>query len=73
MDAKQFRELLEVAQDFKLERFEIDNLKVVFTPNSFYNETKPDLALANTQDADELMLAHIEKMKSQALGGFNQV
>lgn len=73
MDAKQFRELLEVAKEFKLERFETNDLKVVFTPNSFYNIEKPDMALANTQDADELVLAHIEKLKSQAIGGFTQV
>jgi hypothetical protein len=78
MDAKSFRELLEVAKEFKVDNFSLagdaGTLSVEFSRASYYNKDEvPNLAPVTEQDADELMLAHIEKLKAQATIGLKEV
>ena len=78
MDAAEFDQLLKVARENKVDSFKVtsknnENLEVVFAPSANYNEIDPKLVPATSKDPDELMLEHIEKLKAQATGGFNQV
>lgn len=74
MDARAFREFLEVAKDFKLETFSLNGLHVVFSQSSHYNKEDPSMAPSRGEmDPDEMVLAHIEKLKAQASVGLKEV
>jgi len=77
MDSKQFRELLEVGKELKIKKFSLDNekLDVEFFETRDYTtrDTDPVQAPAQEMDADEQVLAHIEKLKSMAMAGTKTV
>jgi hypothetical protein len=68
MDHEQFKSLLTVAKEFKLESFELGELKVNFHPINFMAEA-PKQEPTHMIDEDELMLKHIEKLKDKAMKG----
>lgn len=77
MDSKQFREFLEVGKELKIKKFSLDNEKLdveFFETRDYTNkENESTQAPAQELDDDELVLAHIEKLKSLALAGTKSV
>lgn len=74
MDVTQFRELLEVAKEFKLDSFKLQTaglgeVEVHFSEASFFIPVAQENIPVSAMDADEQMLAHIEKLKKQAFAG----
>ncbi len=74
MDAEQLRSILTVAREFKVKRLGLKGeFEVEFDEASNYNKPEYKDVPATEKDADEQILAHIEKLKAEALAGTNQV
>lgn len=69
MDAEQFRSILSVAKELGVGHFKLKadyEVEVEFVPNSLYTKPETNQAPVNAMDADEQVLAHIEKLKTEA-------